>query len=303
MSGMRGLFRSFRERGRMRLGLRRSQTGSRHRWRSLAASLVLAGGTLAGAAGCAPADSDLDALLSAIVKIASNPSNPPIGDLTVEEWVAITRNLSEIARRFPEIHLPLDQLAEIQPMTELQAEGVVAYLDARGINTLDDMESQVAYVIPDQSQFVSLDSLSGSGEALVRLYAAPVLGTRNVAIHAWFIVKHADSTVFHRWEGWEFSSEPYGYVGLDQVPLDYDLGTGDHVVAELRGTDAERVIAFIELQSPSYPCRNEYAWFPGPNSNTYVQWVLNGSGWNVDLSPAALGADYVANCTSAEPAP
>jgi hypothetical protein len=43
----------------------------------------------------------------------------------------------------------------------------------------------------------------------------------------------------------------------------------------------------------SYPYRDTYRAWPGPNSNTYVAWVLRRSGVSADLSPKAIGKDWL----------
>ncbi len=150
---------------------------------------------------------------------------------------------------------------------------------------------------PDQTPFSPLDSLCHDGEAFVRLYAAPLPLVESIAIHAWFVVKHADSAELHRWEVWVSAAEPYSYVREDLFPPEGDMGAGRaYVLAELTGAASEPVITFIETRSPDYPCRGHYSLVWGPNSSTYVQWVLTESGWGVVLPPSAMGKDVPAHC-------
>ena len=152
------------------------------------------------------------------------------------------------------------------------------------------------YTVPDQSSFLPLPNATKS-EAIVRLYAAPIPWISSFAVHCWFVVKRAGDDTFHRWELWQDAGGPYGHMRLDLGTAEGDVGGGpSFILAELRGTQAEPVVDFIESQSPSYSCRNEYVAFPGPNSNTYVQWVLNGAGWNIDLPWVAIGKDAAASC-------
>lgn len=151
--------------------------------------------------------------------------------------------------------------------------------------------------VPDQSRFAPLESLRDCGEAVVRLYATPLPGIENLAIHPWFVVKRADATVFQRWEVLPTAAGPYGHVRRDaQLPTaDFSAG-GTHVLAELIGPEADPVIEFIEERSPTYPCRGCYLYVPGPNSNTYAQWVLSHTGWNVTLPTTAIGKDVAPLC-------
>lgn len=150
---------------------------------------------------------------------------------------------------------------------------------------------------PDQTPYAALDSLRHSGQALVRLYAAPLPGIESIAIHAWFVVKPADSTEFHRWEVWVSAAAPYGYVRKDLFPPEGDLGAGKaYVLAELTGPESEPVLTFIETRSPAYPCRSHFDLVWGPNSSSYIQWVLDGAGWGVVLPPSAIGKDVPPSC-------
>jgi|CXWL01.1.fsa_nt_gi hypothetical protein len=142
-----------------------------------------------------------------------------------------------------------------------------------------------------------LAKLRSLDEAVVRLYAAPIPNVTSYAVHPWFVIKKAAGHTLDRWEVWQIGDAPFGYVRKNQGAPEEGVGAGGvFVVAELRGDDAEKIIQFIESQSPSYPCRNSYS-FLGPNSNTYAQWVLNETGWRVALPPGAIGCWAVGVCT------
>lgn len=145
---------------------------------------------------------------------------------------------------------------------------------------------------PDQGAFAALSSLPENGLAIARLYAAPLPGIGLVAIHPWFVVKQAESTSFDRWEVWPVAGEPFGHVRENLFAAEGDASSDrSYVIAELQGAAAEPVVDFIYSQSPSYPCRDHYALLPGPNSSSYAQWVLDGTGWNAALPPSAIGKD------------
>jgi hypothetical protein len=144
---------------------------------------------------------------------------------------------------------------------------------------------------------LSIDDLRLLDEPVVRLYAAPVSPVTDYAVHPWFIVKKAGSRVIDRWEVWQLGDAPYGYVRKNLLRPEDDVGAGRvFVVAELRGPRAEQVAAFIESNSPRYPCRDSYS-FLGPNSNTYAQWVINETGWRVTMPQGAVGTWAVGVCS------
>ena len=150
--------------------------------------------------------------------------------------------------------------------------------------------------VPDQGQFVPLADLADSGMAVVRLYSAPVPPLGPVATHAWFVVKQPEANAFDRWEVWPFPDSLYAYVHRNLLAAEADVGAGGtFIVAELVGPDAEPIVEFIKTASPDYPCRNRYR-FCGPNCNTYAQWVLDSTEWDIDLPPTAIGQDAPPTC-------
>ncbi len=152
--------------------------------------------------------------------------------------------------------------------------------------------------VPDQSVFVPLESLRASGQAVVRVYGRPIAGLEAIAVHPYFVIKTAEATEFDRWEVQAWLGGPYGHVKHNLRDADEEGKPGVHVIAELIGPEAEAVSAFIETQSPVYPCRDVYVLWPGPNSSSYAQWVLDNTGWDVVLPPTTIGKDVPAVCPS-----
>ena len=126
---------------------------------------------------------------------------------------------------------------------------------------------------------------------------APIPGIEIIAIHPWFVVKRAGATRFDRWEVWQTAGGLYGHIRKNRTSnLTGGVGAGGtYIIAELIGAEAEAVVAFIDTQSPDYSCKDNYELL-GPNSNTYAQWILDGSGWNVPLPPTAIGKDAPQTC-------
>jgi len=144
--------------------------------------------------------------------------------------------------------------------------------------------------VPDQDVFVPLSSLGDGETAVVRLYAAPLPPIGLFVIHPWFVVKRPDAESFDRWEVWMLPSEPFGHVRKNMLEPEADFGVGEaFAIAELTGPEAEPVITFIEQAPETYPCAHTYVLVPGPNSATFVQWVLDNTSWDVPLPPTAIG--------------
>jgi hypothetical protein len=73
-------------------------------------------------------------------------------------------------------------------------------------------------------------------------------------------------------------------------------GNRPYVVFELTGAGAARLIPEIEESIGRYPyaARGSYTIWPGPNSNSFVAWVVRDTdGFEAELPPAAVGKDYL----------
>jgi hypothetical protein len=138
-------------------------------------------------------------------------------------------------------------------------------------------------------------------EPIVQLRCAPlpdVLGY--VAEHHWFLEFDPDEGRWHRWELWQDADCPvlpggasWGHVHKDLGDVESGVnGYPPRIVAEWRGQAARDLRAALAA-SPDYPYRGRYLAWPGPNSNTYIAWVLRRAGVPVDLGPLRIGTDYL----------
>ncbi len=95
----------------------------------------------------------------------------------------------------------------------------------------------------------------------------------------------------------------YDVVGWDQpvrknnyVADAYWYGNAPRVIYKLQGDEAEALIPKIESSIAVYPnsTKGSYVLWPGPNSNTFVAWVVRHTeGFNATLSPLAVGKDFL----------
>ncbi|MBI4579571.1 MAG: hypothetical protein HY718_07715 [Planctomycetes bacterium] len=123
------------------------------------ASLALAG-------ACNPISQDLLNLLTAGQKLATNPNNPPIGDLTAAEWLAISRSLPELAARFPELGIPADKAANAPQLDEQLANDIVAWMDEQNVETVSDLQERANQIANNEIQATIPDSLRRFVDAL-----------------------------------------------------------------------------------------------------------------------------------------
>ncbi len=65
-------------------------------------------------------------------------------------------------------------------------------------------------------------------------------------------------------------------------------------IFELKGIEYKNRILHIEKEIEKYPYKNIYVYFPGPNSNTFTQWIIEKAGQAelVQLPWNAFGKDY-----------
>jgi Protein of unknown function (DUF3750) len=73
-------------------------------------------------------------------------------------------------------------------------------------------------------------------------------------------------------------------------------GNTPKIIFELEGYDAAKLIPAIEASISAYPYQSKgsYVIWPGPNSNTFVSWVVRHTeGFDAELSPVAVGKDYL----------
>jgi len=130
-------------------------------------------------------------------------------------------------------------------------------------------------------------------EAIVQVYGARAWSWRGYfAVHTWVATKEegADHYKVHEVIGWRqhvVSSRP-------DDPDRHWFGARPELYADIRGDEAKALIPDIYEAVQSYPYINEYEAWPGPNSNTFVAWVIRETpGLNVALPNHAIGKDYL----------
>ena len=133
-------------------------------------------------------------------------------------------------------------------------------------------------------------------ESIVRLYSAPlpkILG--RLRFIAGSGCGQRGESEWQRWEVWQAKNAggvSWGYIHKNLKAIDRGVGGGKaNLLFEWRGETAERIIAIVR-QPESYPFLNRYLAFPGPNSNTYVAWVLRRAEVAHRLSRFALGRGF-----------
>lgn len=118
----------------------------------------------------------------------------------------------------------------------------------------------------------------------------------DIARHPWVALRPGGST---KWERWEVMCCPdhskFSTVKRSSIrPTSDHGGTGGDVRfhAIIRGKRAAKIIACVRKKAPTYPYRNEYQGWPGPNSNTFVDWLVRACGIHTELPAPNIGRNY-----------
>jgi hypothetical protein len=134
-------------------------------------------------------------------------------------------------------------------------------------------------------------------DAIIEVYAADAFSWRGwFAVHTWIAVKPKGAAEYTVYEvvGWRVRS---GLPALREyqttTPDTYWYGAKPDQLLFIDGEKAEQLIPKITEAVARYPWANEYTLFPGPNSNTFPQWVgLQIPELGLKLPFRAIGSGY-----------
>ena len=135
-------------------------------------------------------------------------------------------------------------------------------------------------------------------DAVVQVYAARTFGWRGAfAVHTWLAAKPADAVGYTRYEviGW-YARSGHSTVSVTQpqAPDTEWFSAAPRLVRDLRGAEAEAVIAKLNAAVDSYPHADTYRAWPGPNSNTFLAHLGRAiPELRLTLPSTAIGKDYL----------
>jgi hypothetical protein len=138
---------------------------------------------------------------------------------------------------------------------------------------------------------------STTSEAVVQVYGADVWGVRGrFAIHTWVVTKDADATFYRRYQviGW-LLRRGQSVVSVTRGDPDTPwFGSQPVLLKDVRGQQAQSLIARIHATAMSYPYADEYVMWPGPNSNSFTAWIgLNVPELELELPAKAIGKTWM----------
>lgn len=129
--------------------------------------------------------------------------------------------------------------------------------------------------------------------AVVQIYNARAFAWRGIfATHPWIVVKRTDAEAYKRFEvvGWGSGSK----LRTDYATVDgLWYGSTPSLLVDVRGPEAEELIDQIEAAVASYPYKDDYVTWPGPNSNTFLAHVAREvPALSLDIPASAVGKDF-----------
>ena len=154
-------------------------------------------------------------------------------------------------------------------------------------------DTAVAWSRADWSSARLLPPANAKPEAIVHVYAARTGRWKGIfAHHSWVVIKERGSASYTRYDkvAW---GQP---VKINGWPPDGRwLGHVPMLVAAIEGPQAERLIPKIKAAVARYPYNRPgaYSVWPGPNSNSFVAYVLAAvPEAGIVLPPTAIGKDW-----------
>tara|TARA_B100001063_G_scaffold9686_1_gene7589 strand:+ start:3210 stop:3635 length:426 start_codon:yes stop_codon:yes gene_type:complete len=132
----------------------------------------------------------------------------------------------------------------------------------------------------------------------VELRAAKIPGLPGlVADHYWLLVIRGNEAsgqqTCDRWEVWQFARQNHscwGHLHKNLLAPRQGVGNGpSQLIKQWIGDDALSLVETIESSPNHYPFTETYRYWPGPNSNTFAQWIVRAK---TKLGNRAIGKSF-----------
>jgi hypothetical protein len=108
-----------------------------------------------------------------------------------------------------------------------------------------------------------------------------------IARHAFIVVRGPKGREWTRWEVFGPGRSRVNRSGGN--PL---RGKNLRLHGVLRGDEAARFIRCLEKAAPAYGEETTYVFYPGPNSNTFVDAMLRACNFHAELASTSVGKDW-----------
>lgn len=149
----------------------------------------------------------------------------------------------------------------------------------------------------DRSSAGLAPSPESEKRAVVQIYAARTVGWKGYfGVHSWIATKEKDADHYETFQviGYRARRGMDVVVSQRSIPDGRWFGAEPELLRDLRGPGAESAIPKIREAAKSYPYQKEYRVWPGPNSNSFVSFVLRRTPEiGVELPAHAIGKDWI----------
>jgi len=135
-------------------------------------------------------------------------------------------------------------------------------------------------------------------DAKVQIYTAKAFSWRGkFSQHTWIATKEKDAASYlvHYVVLWGTHFGADGVVVTQEdLPDRYWYDAKPQIIYEANGAEAEKLIPQIYAAITKYPYPKKYQAYPGPNSNTFVSWVIRSiPTLKISLPNNAIGKDWL----------
>jgi hypothetical protein len=128
----------------------------------------------------------------------------------------------------------------------------------------------------------------------VELKCAGIPYLSAIAVHYWFVT--VDGGRRDRWEVWQRANAggtSIGHLHFNLMHADASVGgSAARTVNRWQGDESARIAEALYRSCEAYPYRHRYRAIPGPNSNTFVAWILREAMIAHNLSWRGIGKGY-----------
>lgn len=133
--------------------------------------------------------------------------------------------------------------------------------------------------------------------AVVQVYAARTVGWKGYfGVHSWIASKEQGASHYETYQviGYRQRRGLDVVVVQESIPDGRWFGAEPELLRDLRGPGAARAIPKIRQAASRYPYQKEYRVWPGPNSNSFVSYILRRvPEIGVELPAHAVGKDWI----------
>lgn len=161
--------------------------------------------------------------------------------------------------------------------------------------------NQVRWYNADRSSMGIAPKPEEEKEPVVLVFAARTYGWRgNFGVHSWIATKDRNAKEYNIYQ----VARWYLRRGGSTVQITQDIpdrkwfGNDAILIEKLVGAEAESAIVKIKKAVKDYPYADRYVLWPGPNSNTFISYIIRQvPELKVELPSNAIGKDYLGKTT------